>query len=66
MGIFNMFKKKEPAMVESSISFVTNEKGEKYLHIKQFTRFLNDYKKEISDDDQKLLLDQLISELNKA
>lgn len=66
MGIFNIFKKKESAMVERSVSFLTNEKGEKYLHIKEFTSFLNDYKKEVDDASQIAILNQLIVELNNA
>lgn len=44
MGLLNIFKKKKPEVVEGIVSFVTDENGDKYLHIDQFKETLEDYK----------------------
>ena len=64
--MWNIFKKKEPETFERSIHFVTNESGEKFLSIREFTLFLGEYKLQLNNDSQIEILDQLINELNNA
>ena len=64
MGLFR--KKKKSETFERAIHFVTNENGEKFLSIKEFTLFLAEYKLQLSNESQIAILDQLIKELNNA
>jgi hypothetical protein len=64
--MWKLFKKKESETFERAIHFVTNEEGEKFLSIREFTLFLAEYKLQITNDSQIEILDQLIKELNNA
>lgn len=65
MGILDIFKKKEPEVIEGAVNFVTDENGNKYLHINQFKEFLEDYKMG-ADPSQHGILNQIIGVLNDA
>lgn len=68
MDWFNKFfdRVKEQDVVEGTVSFIIDKKGDKYLHINQFREFLEEYKIGITDPSQIGVLNQIITVLNEA
>lgn len=65
MGLFTKKKKSEDAF-EKPVSFVTDKNGDKYFHIKEFSKFLSEYKNQLTHPNEIALIDQLVEQLNQA